>query len=429
MQVSAFDLGSKWGSFELVRESFHFPFELRPESIIGKKRRIENESINDKENGDEAMILLQEALKMIEKAGSLNPKYQHIAIQLEKSINGEIPKSIEDKIDLVLKKLELKSNPKSNSNPKSYDEVTKSKGKSNSNPVPKSIPISIPNPTRNPNSNSIPKSNPKSTLKSISKPIPKSVPKPIPIPNTPKNQFVLIVDKNSIQPELDSKKLRNELDSELQKRGGKGPIVTKITRSFKNNIVITVMNPNQINLLELNKDVIYNVFRNYSIRNHEIPNSWIKLIAHNIPVNSIQNFKSEVKTYNGIDTIGEPRWLIQPKNSAGSVIFAVKNEIDEKRCLRGLIFEGIDVKIVKFRSFSPKSQCFKCQGFGHDPKTCKNKKSCKFCGKNHFTKDHVCLSCKSSGKCIHLIPKCVNCGQNHIADDPICETIREIRSL
>ena len=149
-----------------------------------------------------------------------------------------------------------------------------------------------------------------------------------------------------------------------------------------------------------------------------------------MPVDSISSFKEEIETYNNIAIVGEPRQLVVPKSKTGSVMFVIKTEAQRKHyILRGVIFESQSLKVVNFKPFSPRTQYYKCQGFGHDLKGYKSKLTCRFYSKNHFTKDHICNTCKTIGICMYLEKKCINCSQNHIADSEQYKTIRAIKNV
>ena len=248
------------------------------------------------------------------------------------------------------------------------------------------------------------------------------------------NQLILIADKAKLasQPKLDPKSLRDLINHKITARNNKlkGPIVARITKSLRENYVITTATPFTAQVLTSNMDVIKETFKDFHIIKFECPTTWIKLVAHNIPVSSFTDFSEEVKTYNNLQVVGNPRWLVKPENKeAGSVVFAVKSTTEEKTCVQqGLIFAGTKVKVVKYRPFSLKTQCFKCQGFGHNPTTCQQRLACRLCSKSHHTKNHICPTCKKEGKYEHLVSKCINCTRNHEADSLDCEVVQAIRA-
>jgi hypothetical protein len=178
------------------------------------------------------------------------------------------------------------------------------------------------------------------------------------------------------------------------------------------------------------------VFAEYPVIGIQLPQAWVKLVARDIPVRTFQElglqaFSQEVKTFNsGIEAIGEPKWLT--KNLAGklssSVVFAVATEKEASHCLKkGLIVAGLGVKVSRYRDYSPKTQCYKCLGFGHNPTHCTQKPACRYCGNAHYTTSHRCRTCSASAPCEHLKPKCANCKKGHLADSSECEVVRAFR--
>jgi len=65
---------------------------------------------------------------------------------------------------------------------------------------------------------------------------------------------------------------------------------------------------------------------------------------------------------------------------------------------------GIDWFLCKVRDFTAVTRCFKCNGFGHTVKFCKNQASCGKCAEGHETRDCTyegslkCSNCKRYGK-------------------------------
>jgi len=157
---------------------------------------------------------------------------------------------------------------------------------------------------------------------------------------------------------------------------------------------------------------------------------WLKLVAHGVPTRPFVKgigldedlFKSEARIFNSIEIVGRPRWLANPDGKlAGSVAFAITDEKAYKAALlKGLYIAGVKVTVQPLKAFSDKTQCFKCQGYAHNPASCR-KRACRICGENHYTKDHRCSSCLSNGNCPHITVRCVNCGGGHTANNPNCE--------
>ena len=97
-----------------------------------------------------------------------------------------------------------------------------------------------------------------------------------------------------------------------------------------------------------------------------------------------------------------------------SVVLAFQTETEAKKALRGrLIIAGTSMRTTEYQEAKPTDQCLKCQRYGHSFHKCRNQAKCQYCGGQHSTRDHLCLSCKERGPYIHISPKCVNCQGNH----------------
>jgi len=147
-------------------------------------------------------------------------------------------------------------------------------------------------------------------------------------------------------------------------------------------------------------------------------------------VHNLNLFKTECREYNDIEVRGKARWQMTPKEGQyhGSVVFAVPSAMEQKILLRtGLNIAGRTSKVVNYRTFSPTTQCRRCQGFGHDPEMCKRPVTCAVCSKNHHTKAHSCRTCMSTLPCPHTPAKCKNCDKEHLANSQHCEIIQALR--
>ncbi|XP_029654657.1 uncharacterized protein LOC115228143 [Octopus sinensis] len=84
----------------------------------------------------------------------------------------------------------------------------------------------------------------------------------------------------------------------------------------------------------------------------------------------------------------------------------------------GLKIGFSNVKAEWYRK--PEVQCYRCQGFGHIARFCKNQEKCLFCSGTHAGTD-----CKDSN-----MKKCVNCGSSsHLANYRGCEKAKEASKL
>jgi len=393
-------------------KSFDFSFQPSLTKSLykrGKRLRVEDEetvenSLKDSRHNQETepTALLKQALILVQKANEINSEYIDIIQNLETAIagrkNDKSKSLLEKKIDRILATLEtpIRKEPIK----KSYAQVVGNQ--QTTTPESRVYTTHI----QKPETTQIEKSKKK-----------------------PKNQLVLVTTITD-STTLNVKTLRDQLNERLSKKGFKSPVVAKITISFKKNIVITTLEPYTIKELEPHKETILEVFSLYEIQRIEAPETWFKAIIHGIPKEGFSDFKSEIETYNSVKIMGKPRWLVPIKDgkNAGSIVFNIKTIEEQNYCIKnGLTFYGSQFNVTKFKSFSEKTQCYKCQGFGHNPKNCNKKPVCRYCGKNHYTKTHVCRECKKDGLCDHTQLKCVNCEGNHAADSINCEIVKAIK--
>ena len=211
-------------------------------------------------------------------------------------------------------------------------------------------------------------------------------------------------------------------------------MVAKVATSQKDNFVITLLSNHTAAEFIHQKPRWQSTFESYGIQGVEKPSTWIKLIAHRVPIRdfNLGLFTAEVETFNpDVRVKGSPRWLNQPspEKRAGSIVFSVATEAEKQACIRrGLIVAGISVKVVAAKAFTTTTQCFRCQGYNHDPQTCKNRPKCRLCAKTHLTIYHRCSTCSASGTCSHIRPLCSNCSGPHPANDTECEVYQAIKA-
>jgi len=142
---------------------------------------------------------------------------------------------------------------------------------------------------------------------------------------------------------------------------------------------------------------------------------------------SLDSIKAEIETFNNFKIEGLPSWITprgkrnKPETRFASIVFAVKSEEIRKEVLRlgRISIAGVTAKVVQYIDYS--KQCFGCYRYGHSRTSC-SRRGCRLCAGAHYTKDHLCKTCKTTGKtCPHLEPQCINCKKGHTADSPICQ--------
>ena len=114
----------------------------------------------------------------------------------------------------------------------------------------------------------------------------------------------------------------------------KGPMVAKVARSIKGNIVVTTMDEYSAKLLADHIKIWEQAVEGIHVQRHEIPGTWIKLMAHKVPIIALTNlatkFREECKVYNSVETLGAARWLTKPEDKRfASVVFAVPSEAEK----------------------------------------------------------------------------------------------------
>ena len=229
---------------------------------------------------------------------------------------------------------------------------------------------------------------------------------------------------------IQSHALRNNMNKTLG-----ATAVASIELSARGNIVITTNKPYTAKQLLAKINEWKHNFNEYHVEATEVPTSWVKLVAHGVPVlqdiDAVGIFQQEVETFNPIKVKGSPRWLRQPtgEKRAGSVVFAVPTEEEGAYSLKnGLYVAGVRVKVVAYKAFTYKTQCYRCQGFGHNPATCNKQIACAICSNKHLTRLHKCSSCAASQLCEHVTPACSNCKGKHMANNKDCEVYKAITS-
>ena len=126
-----------------------------------------------------------------------------------------------------------------------------------------------------------------------------------------------------------------------------------------------------------------------------------ELAKNNIKINQVQRLK-----FNG-----------QPTRK---VVAEIDNEQDMKIALfNGIYFGRIRVRCESYRTTPPVTQCYKCQGFNHIGKDCKNDQKCVRCAGAHKSTD-----CPNKNKETLKI-KCSKCHGNHVASSRECQKFKD----
>ena len=232
--------------------------------------------------------------------------------------------------------------------------------------------------------------------------------------------------------------IRNEFNKAFTEKGIKGPVVTSVTKSLGQNIVVTTASPFTADFL-LEKKAIWQHLIAFKSAQKDEP--WYKVVLHGVPIADFNNpegmelVKEELVTFNkGYKPIGTPYWLTSAEKRmsqrGGSVVVAFATETEANRAIHNRLFiAGISVRVEKLYSTAPTTQCSKCQTYGHLDSYCRKPPTCRLCSESHATIQHYCSICKTKGsKCPHLVPKCANCKGPHMSNHKTCEILLAIKN-
>ena len=268
---------------------------------------------------------------------------------------------------------------------------------------------------------------------------PKPPPKPVqPVKPASSRRLILVKSATGTHSTFSPLAVRNAFNKAFADKGVKGPVVTSVTKSLTQNIVVTTTSSYTADFL-LEKRALWEHL--VAFKTAQKDEAWHKVILHGIPIADFDNPEGmalvveEIKTFNkGFTPIGTPYWLTSAEKRldqyAGSVAVAFGTEAEATRAIRNRLYvAGISVRVEKLYSTAPSTQCTKCQGYGHLDTYCKKTPICRLCGNQHATQQHYCSVCKAKGaKCLHLVPKCANCKEPHAANTKSCEVLLAIKN-
>lgn len=252
-----------------------------------------------------------------------------------------------------------------------------------------------------------------------------------------KRRLILIQSKNTNSQPFSSLSIRNQINTAFEEAGILGPVIISVSKTLNENIVITTSESFTAQFL-LEKKSIWNHLIQFSRIQRD--QTWYKVILHTIPIidfsgpEGMDLIKAEIKTFNrDLNPIGNPYWLTTAEKRAtkraGSVVVAFATEQEAKKAIQNRLYiAGVSVRVEKYYSTAPSTQCQRCQGFGHHESYCKREITCGLCGETHNTKQHYCNICQiKGGRCPHLAPKCANCNEAHTANTRSCEVLLAIK--
>jgi hypothetical protein len=245
-----------------------------------------------------------------------------------------------------------------------------------------------------------------------------------------KSRRMIMFSRNFVD-EINSIDCRDRMNKRL-KNEKIDILITMINLSkTKNSIVFTVAKKNTTNQLIKCRSVWENEFSVKSIQEDEV---WFEQIIHEVEIETfdktMNRFQKEIETYNDIKFARESIWLTREEkrenktHSFVKISLKFKNDA-EKALKKRLIVIEKSLQVSEFLN-NRINQCHKCQKFEHLINACKEAAKCRYCAKNHDTRMHLCLICKSIESCSHISSKCSNCDEAHASNSSNCEHFRAI---
>jgi hypothetical protein len=232
------------------------------------------------------------------------------------------------------------------------------------------------------------------------------------VPTSYKDRRLILQEAIKETDQIDSKGLRDQINEAFKKQGKTSfPVIATVTKAQSGrSIVLTSTEQFNAEFLKQNR-AIWQPF--FCFKQAIKDTTWSKVVVYSIP--------TEI-----LNPITRPVWLSTEKNRSekrhASVLIAFETKEEADRALRNRLYiAGVSMRVTEFTPKSSIEQCIKCQGFNHSIKACKKAYACSFCGKDHPTRLHTCLECKTRGNsCVHTVIRCSNCLGPHKATDKTC---------
>ena len=152
---------------------------------------------------------------------------------------------------------------------------------------------------------------------------------------------------------------------------------------------------------------------------NDVPEKTHKVVAPGVHQTiSEDDIKTELAKNNvKINKVQRLRFNGQPTRK---VVIQFENEQDMKIALySGIYFGRIRIRCESYRTAPQVTQCYKCQGFNHIAKDCKNAQKCLRCAGAHKSTE-----CPDKNK-DSLKLKCSNCDGEHVASSKECPKFRD----
>lgn len=160
-----------------------------------------------------------------------------------------------------------------------------------------------------------------------------------------KDKRLVLVLKNQPDtlPPSKSLEFRNAINKQLG-----ALVVATVTYSSSKNIVLTTLEPYTATFL-VEKEAWKGLF---DIERYEVPETWSKIVAHGVPISSLEDIKRDIIAFNSyISLRGNPRWLRPPpsEKAASSLSFLVPRTQARQVLRTGLVVCGIRAKTEAFK--------------------------------------------------------------------------------
>ena len=204
---------------------------------------------------------------------------------------------------------------------------------------------------------------------------PSSAAKP-PVQKPQKRRFVVLeaplVMQEDFQPMVteDCLHFRNRLNNCIGK-----PMISTLRQSSKGNLILEPAKTHSANEIISAYDKFSDLTRLWG--KPVVPEQWIKLIAHGVPTaiecqaaTLTEAFATELK-FSQVELVGHAYWLNPAIKQSGSISFAIRDPQQAAQALKGLKIAGQFCRVVRKEPFTLLTRCFRCQGVGHNPRTCR----------------------------------------------------------
>ena len=137
--------------------------------------------------------------------------------------------------------------------------------------------------------------------------------------------------------------IRNSINSKLGK-----VVVSTVTLSSNRNVVLGTMPAYTADLLLENR-----VWEGLvDVKRVEIPEKWVRIVAHGVPIGSIETLKKEIIAFNSYSLRGDPRWLTttrRPDQGTASIVIQLPREEKGLALKNGLVIAGSRLRTESWR--------------------------------------------------------------------------------